>query len=152
MTIITLLNLNRYKIGVTNYIFLFLPYMQRLIAILFLFSFLFSGTEMHELFKIPHLFSHFIEHTTESKEISLLDFLKEHYNGTENSHHDTHKDKGCLPFQGKEHVNPMNTLILNNTSVIVFQKTIAEESKVILFQEKFISSFNGTVWQPPKIA
>ena len=61
--------------------------MRRLIAVIFLFSFLFSGTEMHELFKIPHLLAHYIEHSSESKEISLLDFIKEHYNGAENLHH-----------------------------------------------------------------
>ncbi len=125
--------------------------MQRVIAIVFLFSFLFSGTEIHELFKVPHLLSHYVEHASESKEISLLDFLKEHYNGTENSHHDTHKDKGCLPFQGKDHVNPMNNLILNKTTIIVFQKTITEQNQVISFHENSISSFNGSVWQPPKI-
>ena len=125
--------------------------MQRVIAIIFLFSFLFSGTEMHELLKIPHLLSHYVEHAQESKEISLINFLKEHYNGAENSHHDTHKDKGCLPFQGKEHVNPMNTLILNSTTIIVFQKVKSPEKKVISFPKNFISSFNGSVWQPPKI-
>ncbi len=126
--------------------------MRRLIAFIFLFSFLFSGTEMHELFKIPHLLAHYIEHSSESKEISLLDFIKEHYNGAENLHHDTHKDKGCLPFQGKEHINPMNTLILSNTIIMVFQKSILQENKVISFYKSSVSSFHGSVWQPPKIA
>jgi hypothetical protein len=132
--------------------FLYFRLMQRLIALIFLISFLFSGTEMHELLKVPHLLSHYAEHALESKEISLVDFLKEHYNSVETSHHDSHKDKGCLPFQGKEHVNPMNTLILNSTAIIVFQKTISQENKVNSVAKFFISSFHGTVWQPPKIA
>jgi len=107
---------------------------------------------MHELLKVPHLLSHYVEHTSQSKEISLVDFLKEHYNGSQNNHTDDHKDRGCLPFQGKEHVNPITNLMLQNSTDLVFLRASVQENFIVLFQENFISSFNGSVWQPPKIS
>lgn len=127
--------------------------MRKTISILFLLIFIFSGTEAHELFKIPHLLVHYAEHHEESNnQKSILDFLDEHYNGQEKHESDDHKDKGCLPFQGKEHVSPFNFFVLNHTTIIIFHKVLPNESVSIFFEENFISSFSGTVWQPPKIA
>lgn len=124
--------------------------MKRLIAVIFLSAFLFSGTEAHELFKIPHLISHYVEHSKEK--ISLLDFLEEHYDGQEKHGVDGHKDKGCLPFQGKDHINPLNLYIIHSTSAIVLQKLAPVSNESIFLEENIISSFNGSIWLPPKLA
>lgn len=130
---------------------LLLPAMRRLLAFIFLFAFLFSGTEMHELLKVPHLLTHFIEHSSNSHNISLADFIKEHYNDNQKENSDHHKDKGCLPFQGKEHVNPMTNLMLNSTTEIIFFTPLACESKKVIFNDNLVTSFNGSIWLPPKI-
>jgi hypothetical protein len=48
---------------------------KKLLPILFLSIYLVSVTELHELFKLPQLVEHFIEHKTEDKQTTFLDFF-----------------------------------------------------------------------------
>ena len=60
--------------------------------------YLFSATELHELLKLPILVAHFEEHRSENKELSLIDFLAEHYGGANELDQDWQKDSK-LPFK-----------------------------------------------------
>lgn len=56
--------------------------------------YLFTGTEFHELFRVPHLFSHFLEHRAEHDGQSFAEYLNLHYAG-EHAHDPRHAD---LPY------------------------------------------------------
>jgi hypothetical protein len=76
--------------------------LKKLFAISFLFIYLFSTTELHQLLKAPLLIEHFMEHREENKDITLWQFLYAHYAGDYVKDADYDKDMK-LPF--KTHSN-----------------------------------------------
>jgi len=125
---------------------------KRTISIIVLAAFLSSTTELHELFKVPHLIFHYLTHKAEQKNIGLAEFIHIHY---EHDHDDTHKDehhdKGCLPFQG-EHQCSLNTITAISHPADEFFTPLAEKNAVpALYSPTYSSSFLSSIWQPPKI-
>ncbi|KYP13585.1 MAG: hypothetical protein A1D16_02355 [Flavihumibacter sp. CACIAM 22H1] len=59
---------------------------------------LLTQTELHQLLKLPILIEHFKEHKALNKDITLLDFLKEHYLGHTVIDNDYQRDMQ-LPFK-----------------------------------------------------
>jgi hypothetical protein len=53
--------------------------MKKVIAMFFLFSFLSANTAFGEVLKLPLLIHHYIEHTQEDNDNSIIDFLAKHY-------------------------------------------------------------------------
>lgn len=126
---------------------------KRLVSIILLFSFLGSTTEVHELFKVPHLIFHYFTHKAEQKEMALLDFIDIHY---EHDHdheksEDEHHDKGCLPFQG-EHQCSLNTITaISHVADELFVPVAERETATALYSYPYSSNFLSAIWQPPKI-
>ncbi|MFN4006425.1 MAG: hypothetical protein ACK4HE_02830 [Chitinophagaceae bacterium] len=72
--------------------------MKRLITILVTCLYLFGGTELRELCKLPLLVQHFKEHRHENPSMSLMAFLKLHYLEVQQKDADFQQDMG-LPFK-----------------------------------------------------
>ncbi len=124
--------------------------LKKTIAILMLISFVTASTELHQLFKLPGLVSHFIQHQKEDNSISLIEFLKMHYDL--NSNHNGEHQHENLPF--KSHGCMVNHSLL---AEICFNGTHLEINYSFPIKEKtnfkevfYASSVAESIWQPPK--
>lgn len=127
--------------------------MKKIVSIFFVTLFLFSTTELAELFRIPALLVHFVEHKEESPDISLIDFLELHYNLQLADHHhekgsDDHKN---LPFNGP-HVSM--TVFVSTHSFVLKLKNIQEDENKLKTQpsdDQFSeNTYLSSIWEPPK--
>ncbi len=124
--------------------------MRQWIAILLLGAFTLTGTELHELLKVPLLVSHFQEHQAE-KPMSWWQFMEEHY-AREQHHHaggDRHHD---LPFHCDHHCGAQQLqarLDGHPTSLIIADTALEVE---LIATEDHIPSQEGPsdIWQPPR--
>ena len=127
--------------------------MKKFIVISFIFLYLFSATEIHQLLKAPALFEHFEEHKSENKSLSFWNFLYEHY---KNNSKDADYEKDMkLPFKTSDNCS-QNILITLLTNTKIEIKTFHFESAtkpVSVFKKTFFSShYLDTIWQPPQFS
>ena len=111
-----------------------------------------SVTELHELFKLPQLVKHFIEHKSENSKTGLVDFLVMHYATADDGDGDKSEDMK-LPFKSHHDCeNLANTGFISFHSFSLAIKSTPIESKVYnTYSNNFISSsYLSSIWQPPK--
>lgn len=65
-------------------------------------------TELHELFTLPILITHYIAHKKQNPEQDILQFLQEHYSDQEHTHSNSNTHKQ-LPFK---HDKIFNTIYI----------------------------------------
>jgi hypothetical protein len=70
-----------------------------------------SATELHELFKLPILITHFRHHQQEDKSLTLVDFLKIHYLESHPMDNDDTEDSR-LPFKFPVNVNAQDLFVV----------------------------------------
>ena len=126
--------------------------MKKLTAILFLSIYLVSVTELHELFKLPQLVEHFMEHKSEDSKTSLLNFLVMHYTSADDGDGDKSKDMQ-LPF--KSHHDCANLanagfITFNNFSLAIKSTPISSKTYKTQAIDFISSSYLSSIWQPPK--
>jgi hypothetical protein len=127
--------------------------LKKLIPILFLSLYLVSVTELHELFKLPKLVEHFIEHKTEDKKTTFIDYLVMHYSSSNDNDGDGNKDMK-LPFKSNDSCeNSMNVGFISfNNCHLTLKPAVTPIKKFKIFTPEFISSsYLSTIWQPPKV-
>lgn len=124
--------------------------MKKIIAIFLLSSFLCANTSIGQLFKIPNLIEHYIEHQYEAEDtsISILDFLKIHYSKSSEKNHDDHQN---LPFKTIDHLMSVFTFC-NDVYQIQLVNFVTSFKKKFFYQSRFQSKLISVIWLPPKIA
>jgi hypothetical protein len=125
--------------------------LKKLFAISFLFIYLFSTTELHQLLKAPLLVEHFIEHREENKGITLWQFFYVHYAMGDVKDADYEKDMK-LPF--KTHSNWVSSFSndLPSTKVSIEKPIQFLQKKSFATKDQFLlTSFLSNIWQPPRI-
>lgn len=134
---------------VTMYpIILYLCVVRKLLPIFLLSVYLVSVTELHELFKLPQLVEHFIEHKVEDKGTTFLDFLVLHYSSSDDG-----EEHSELPFKAHhDNGNIINSGFISFSSFSLDIKSTPIESKIYkTYSTDFISSaYLSSIWQPPK--
>ena len=125
--------------------------MKKSILILVLSGYLFSFTELRELFKLPILIQHFTEHQSSDKDISFSDFMWMHYLAHQDDDGDDAKDRS-LPFKSC-HNSHITTFALTNINhdVQIKPLEIIIHKYYYSHQELFLTNFHPTIWQPPKL-
>lgn len=126
--------------------------LKKLFAISFLFIYLFSTTELHQLLKMPLLVEHFIEHREENKNITLYQFLYMHYamGGVKDA--DYAKDMK-LPFKTHDKcVTAISNVYLPPAKVSIEKPIQFLQKNSFSTQDQFLqTSFPSNIWQPPRI-
>lgn len=121
---------------------------RKLFPIFLLSIYLVSVTELHEFFKLPQLLEHFIEHKTEDRKTTFLDFLVLHYATSDNA-----GEHSELPFKADhDSGNIVNSGFVNFNNFCLVVKSTPIESKIYKTHAiDFISSaYLSSIWQPPK--
>lgn len=126
--------------------------MSKVIAILFLTTYLFSTTELFQLLKLPAFVSHFIEHKQENKDITLWEFICIHYAHGDVKDADYDKDMK-LPFKSNANctlqisiVTPPSIPLVSNNKFYKIPKT----SSPLLNHNRISSAHLSSIWQPPR--
>ena len=126
--------------------------MKRLVSIFFLFIFLSTGSVFGEVLKLPVLIQHYFEHSTD-EEISILDFILEHYDGEIEHHHkkDNHHEK--LPFKSIDS-HSVEIVSLVTPPLIVFNAVpdFSKSKTPSYYPPLYVNAYLDTIWQPPQFS
>lgn len=120
-----------------------------------LLSFLFAGTELHQVLRLPALVLHFIEHQAASPGLSFVAFLREHYSTTESNHQGEDEKHEQLPFKDSHCLQVHFSVVAIPMAAPLF---LQEPAAVLLNTQLTIlptdnlvcTAYNGDVWNPPK--
>ncbi|HND94364.1 MAG TPA: hypothetical protein PLR98_01675 [Chitinophagaceae bacterium] len=127
--------------------------MKKLVTTFFLFIFLSANTAFGEVLKMPLLIHHYIEHTQEDNDNSILDFLAQHYgNKCNHQHSNNHHNHEKLPFKTADcHFAQVITVA---PTFITFTQAIPSiaEIKIPAQQQDYSNAYLGSIWQPPKVS
>lgn len=115
-----------------------------------LFVFVFTNTEIHQVFKMPALIQHFSDHQQEDSYKTIFDFIVEHYSNAQ--HHATTEGHGKLPFKNNDCGKIHGTVIF--ISVVLHFKAspqMNQDKIYTLYKSINHTSFSlNNIWQPPK--
>jgi len=125
--------------------------LKKLSSILFLSVYLLTATELSQVLKFPVLWEHFHEHQLLNSNVSLVDFLKEHYFNGGRQNPDYTRDMQ-LPF--KTH-NACQANLVAIFAPVLSNIIQAPEYPALCFtisyqRQQFHSNFRSAIWQPPK--
>ena len=128
--------------------------LKKIIAISFLFIFLSTNTELHQLFQLPVLIHHFLEHQNREPDESFADFLSEHYSDHQNHSDTDHHDHDNLPFKTTNCATAHISLaFINHFQFSITRQTVFHDKISPIYNETFYSSaVVSNIWQPPKIS
>ena len=87
--------------------------LKKWISILFLSVYLLTATEFNELFKLPLLVEHFMQHNEGNKHVDFWEFLCIHYSNNNIKDADYDEDMK-LPFKSQSHFEKNNTSLLED--------------------------------------
>lgn len=125
--------------------------MKRQFAIFFLFTFLLTNTELHQLLRLPVLLVHYQEHRTLNAEIDFIEYILLHYTSSEGDA-DFARDQQ-LPFKGQHACTEIiwNTAdIPKSTFDISIKKSEDSGNYTSHYSEFFTSPSLLSIWQPPR--
>jgi len=132
---------------------LYICYVKRRIAVLLTFVYLFTATELNQLWKLPIFISHFIEHRQESPDITLFDFVALHYFSGDVRDADFARDEQ-LPFRDNSEcmIGAVSSLVPSAASVHYKSGILYQISFTPKTQEGKPSRSLSSIWQPPRLA
>lgn len=125
--------------------------MKKMMSIFFLSVYLTAFTSLKEVWKLPVLIEHFMEHRAQDPSISFLAFLDMHY--MHGSPHDADYDRDMqLPFKMVSHISLITFVIPSST--IHFQTVptfYCKKEKTLLYNSTAYSFYyQNSIWQPPR--
>ncbi len=111
-----------------------------------------SGTELHEVLRLPVLWRHFNEHKALNPEMSFYSFLELHYANSQSSTHPENETDHNLPFKSHECGSLIKYSIKKKdlSSIIHFVDGIVSHTDSFVFKT-LPSGYKGLVWQPPQL-
>lgn len=121
--------------------------MKKGILKFWLFLMIFYQTEIHEFLALPFFFHHYYETLQTHSNVSLIEFLEEHY--IENAHHEPEHAK--LPF--KVHFYSLYSNFIGSDLLVSLKMKVIPPIYLkipLLFENSTNEKFLNTIWQPPK--
>lgn len=127
--------------------------LKKWLIISMLFVYLSANTQLHEIFKLPVLIEHFLEHHHANKHLSFFDFLKMHYANGNKRYADYDEDMK-LPFKSADACD----FFVAAFSMLpkyphIKQPVHVQVSEFVDFHNfSFGTAVSNAIWQPPKTA
>lgn len=124
--------------------------LKKILYIFFLFTYLISTTELHEIFKIPFLAEHYLEHKKELNSLSFDEFIVEHYIASKNKD----ENHSSLPF--KSHPELLYSIAIiaivpTPLSSLLHTCNIDKQDEIVSDELIFSQGYHLTIWQPPRL-
>lgn len=125
--------------------------MKRVIAIFFLMTYLFGGTDASQVVKLPLLVSHYIKHKKENPSTTVASFLILHYVGPQPIDSDYQQDMQ-LPFKTCLDVSVVYspTILPEVPQLAVNSQEVVRIKYSLLDDRAPLYSFPHSIFQPPK--
>jgi hypothetical protein len=124
--------------------------MKRVLTLIMLSAVILTQTEVYQLFKLAALADHFSEHERRNPEISIGEFLVEHYLQCEHNDSDRKSDEE-LPFKNSQ--SGLNTapavIAYHSTEYNFFLPSGSTESIAAASAGKTSAALQD-IWQPPR--
>lgn len=125
--------------------------MKRAIVIFLTALFFISSTEFHELLKVPVLVTHYLEHKSETPDLTLAEFFSSHYSSNNTKDEDYARDSQ-LPFKAAEHLSSSITVFLSHFGVKLPVPNFNSNIDLPFYRTSFVSfQLLSNIWQPPKL-
>ncbi len=120
-------------------------------AVVFLTTLFFiSHTELHELLKVPVLVAHYLEHKSETPNLTLAEFFSSHYSSSNTKDEDYARDSQ-LPFKTAEHLSSSITVFLSHFDFMLPVPHLNNNIDLPFYRASFVSfQLLSNIWQPPK--
>lgn len=125
--------------------------MKRQFALFFLFTFLLTNTELHQLLRLPVLLAHYQEHLTLNSEIDFIEYILLHYTPGEMDA-DFERDQQ-LPFKGQHTCIEIiwTTAVVPKDTVDLTTKEIKDSRNYTSYYKEFFTTTSLlSIWQPPR--
>jgi hypothetical protein len=113
-------------------------------------AYLFTGTESHELFRLHHLFNHFVEHMQNHTDEGFLNFIDSHYAGTHADDDPRHAD---LPFGSKHKLTScqgISPAVIHSQPFSLSRPVFALFALQAFYHNPPSEGIKATVFQPPR--
>ena len=126
--------------------------MKRLLVIFFLFTFLSANTAFGEVLNLPMLVQHYLEHTSEEKDVTIFKFLVQHYTGGINhDHRENHNHHDQLPFKAIDGHFSSVVFIAASPSIVISHNTlVVTVVKLPAYsQQSYSNAYLNSILQPP---
>jgi len=108
----------------------------------------------HVFTAVPSFIDHYEHHNREHHEIGFLEFVGEHLTQEEAHHADSeHPEHDHCPISHNHTFVAFQTMLPNDYKVsFLFLHLSAGTEKMLIRHEFSVSSYDGSIWQPPKVA
>lgn len=129
--------------------------MKKVWAIFFLLTFLNAHTAFGEVLKLPFLIHHYIEHSKQDQDASIIHFFVKHYQGNaDHQHKNSHNDHDKLPFKTVDgHLYSVVSIVPQNYIEISHHIKIISALKIpVCSQENYANASLKSIWQPPRFS
>ncbi|MGV6943468.1 hypothetical protein [Sphingobacterium kyonggiense] len=127
--------------------------MKNMLAIFLLSVYLISTTELSQLLKVPALVEHFFEHKEKDPEMTVMAFLKIHYQGDHFKDHPKDEDYDQdqrLPFMNLNYSSHLFIVESLDSYSKLLQVELIEADHPIVEEVYLKQDFLSSIWQPPK--
>jgi len=130
--------------------------LRRSATLILIFLYLSATTSLGELFRLPVLISHFVEHKADNNSITFYKFLYQHYHADDGNDQDNDRDSQ-LPFKSQDMGSSPSSYsfgIHHPISGIFFSPLLVSSSlNTANYKEPYIpSACLNRIWQPPKFS
>ncbi len=135
------------------FLFFYFCMVKKALLYIIFFAFCFSSTELHQLLKLPLLFSHFQEHKQRDNSITFLSFLKTHYTDSQNVNSTEKGKHEQLPFKSDTDIAAHNISFFQPFVSIQLPLVFHafETKKHPIHNNDYLASSLSSIWQPPKL-
>jgi hypothetical protein len=118
---------------------------------IFIAVFFVSTTSLGQLFKLPVLVIHFMEHQERDRSVDLLDFLSMHYWGQDIDDNDQDRDLQ-LPFKTVEQHTIAQVIVTHPYQIIIEKPTVLANTSQPVFSETDLNNpALAALFRPPRI-
>jgi hypothetical protein len=112
--------------------------------------FFFSTTGLSQLFKLPVLVNHYLEHRERDNRLDLLDFLSMHYWGQDINDNDQDRDMQ-LPFKGVEQHSTAQIVLIPHQIVSINRPAVMTHINQPVFNDPDLSDpALASLFRPPR--
>ncbi len=108
---------------------------------------LMPGMDSHDIPKLPNLFTHFLDHSHDGKEISFWDYLADHYGHHSDSENE--EDHKILPFH--KHCCSATFFVVSEVFILTDSQILVSSLKRSFYNQGYYSAYYNSIFLPPKI-
>lgn len=112
--------------------------------------FLLSGTELHQLLRLPSLISHYKLHRQQDASLSVWEFLQLHYAGNHPEDNDEQDDAG-LPFKSPGGINHLDQILAYSPPAMDRPYAIPSSGFISCFKDGRPCSRMDGIFRPPRL-